>query len=155
MSAFSKHVRYSPASQFLLQIEEVKRRLERFNLRAESGSFLASCTVNDGTGSSSASSDRLVTRDFFLKLVVAGAFYPNYFIRHVSDDREQSLRYKQKDMHSRDPLTTVYLRGSFFRCVLADLYKRVCPSVGRSVGYAFVETGISCIFLLGLDKSSL
>ena len=78
--------------------------MERFNLRAEGSSNLFSST--DG-----GSTDRLVTRDFFIKLLVAAAFYPNYFVRQAADDPGQALRLKQKDMNNHDPHTTVYLRG--------------------------------------------
>ena len=86
----------------------MKRRLERFGLHSTNAqSSLAAEEPSDG------SVDPVLSRDFFLKILIAGAFYPNFFVRHstAADDRAETLRHKQKDMNNHDPLTTVYLRG--------------------------------------------
>lgn len=47
---------------------------------------------------------------FIIKIIIAGAFYPNYFVK-FPHNVEDSKRYVKKSLVSRDPMTTVILRG--------------------------------------------
>ncbi|XP_033332718.2 tudor domain containing 9 protein spindle E [Megalopta genalis] len=49
-------------------------------------------------------------RPFVLKFVIAGAFYPNYFIKHVPDAQEKEYA-GIKLLNGLDPSTTVYVQG--------------------------------------------
>ncbi|XP_076656930.1 tudor domain containing 9 protein spindle E isoform X2 [Halictus rubicundus] len=49
-------------------------------------------------------------RPIVLKFVIAGAFYPNYFVRHVPDVQEHELA-GVKLLNGLDPATTVYVQG--------------------------------------------
>lgn len=51
-----------------------------------------------------------IDRDFVLKVVLAGAFYPNYFVKRM----QNSEIHKENiimSLGSLDPMKTVYLRG--------------------------------------------
>lgn len=51
-----------------------------------------------------------VNRSFVLKFIIAGAFYPNYFIKfpHNINERKQDI---EKMLAFRDPMNTIVLRG--------------------------------------------
>ncbi|TGZ53458.1 probable ATP-dependent RNA helicase spindle-E isoform X1 [Temnothorax longispinosus] len=51
-----------------------------------------------------------VDRDFVLKLVLAGAFYPNYFVKRLQNQETYEENISMT-LGSLDPMKTVYLRG--------------------------------------------
>lgn len=50
-------------------------------------------------------------RNMILKVCIAGAFYPNYFLRSSCISREEQERQIFHDMNGRDPTKTVFYRG--------------------------------------------
>ncbi|XP_072756559.1 probable ATP-dependent RNA helicase spindle-E isoform X2 [Anoplolepis gracilipes] len=77
-------------------VNEIVQRLLKFGIEESIG---ASKTIWQGTD-----------RDFALQVILAGAFYPNYFVK-----RMQNLEiYKENimmNLGTLDPMTTIYLKG--------------------------------------------
>jgi hypothetical protein len=81
---------------------EVLKRLSHFNIHPSREHAILDSQA-----------DSFITRDFFLKIIIAGAFYPNYFVRMPPADPKETKRYKRKEMNNHNPHTTVYLKGQF------------------------------------------
>lgn len=70
-------------------VNELKKRLEKFNIRV------------------SQEPRRMNAKEYLiLKIIIAGAFYPYYFVQEETDEKEIS-----KQISNKDPLTTVEIRG--------------------------------------------
>lgn len=102
-----------------IQINEIKCRLERINITSEKGVNAVHWDDNE--------------KSIILKVVIAGAFYPNLFARSsaISDDY---TRTAFSSIGTRDPRNTIYLTG-FDRDRVRDLYK-------KSIKHVFIENGI-------------
>lgn len=100
-------------------IAEMTQRLDILGIRQPSGRHAIHWTAAE--------------KSIVLKCVIAGAFYPNYFMRmpfHQENDREA-----HKELCGRDPNTTVFFRG-FNHKHIGALYtrniKRIFADVVRS-----------------------
>lgn len=102
-----------------IQIKEIKSRLERMNIKAGQG------LNNVQWGDSE--------KSIILKVVISGAFYPNFFARSSinSDDYTHSAF---KSIGARDPRNTIYYTG-FDREHLRYLYK-------TPIKHVFIENGV-------------
>lgn len=80
-------------------------------------------------------------RPFVLKIVIAGAFYPNYFIKNTFDmENEFNERMGIKLLGGLDPSKTVYLPGwplkqpgLLYARRIQDIFKQNLTSVGRVI----------------------
>ncbi|KAK9299728.1 hypothetical protein QLX08_007354 [Tetragonisca angustula] len=80
-------------------------------------------------------------RPFVLKIVIAGAFYPNYFIKNTFDmENEFNERMGIKLLGGLDPSRTVYLSGwpskqpgLLYARRIQDIFKQNLTSVGRVI----------------------
>ncbi|XP_050300294.1 probable ATP-dependent RNA helicase spindle-E [Anthonomus grandis grandis] len=79
-----------------LLITEIKERLNRLQLKETSGPGKVELSI--------------VEKPTVLKVVMAGAFYPNYFIKS-SEGNPNAEREAVKVVGSRDPFCTVYFTG--------------------------------------------
>ena len=86
-------LQYRRIREVFHQIEELKDRLSHFNLRSDDSDYW----------SETESAER---QEFILKVIMAGAFYPNYFFQTVSDEASAV-----KDMSQLDPARTVMFTG--------------------------------------------
>lgn len=91
-----------------VQIAEIKKRLERMNITSGQGSSRVQWNDNE--------------KSIILKVVIAGAFYPNVFAR-VSLNSDDYTRDAFQSIGTRDPRNTVYYKG-FDRDHLRWLYKK-------------------------------
>lgn len=104
-----------------VQINEIKCRLERINIK--SGQGVNAVQWNDNE------------KSIILKVVIAGAFYPNLFARSAAiPDSDDYTRSAFSSIGTRDPRNTIYLTG-FDRDRVRDLYK-------KSIKHVFIENGI-------------
>lgn len=79
-------------------VTELTMKLRNFGIEETMGSSKStweSCTIEQA---------------FIIKIIIAGAFYPNYFVKFPSKV-EDCKRYVERALAYRDPLTTVILRG--------------------------------------------
>ncbi|XP_076442541.1 ATP-dependent RNA helicase TDRD9-like [Babylonia areolata] len=109
-------------------VRELSNRLEKFNLiRVRPRSDPTSHKVHMEEPGQMSPKDSL-----FLKIVICGAFYPNYFCKKPVDEREA-----MKTLCNHDPLNTVVVRGLpqnqglLYRDHMIDLFKRCCPRDAR------------------------
>lgn len=80
-------------------------------------------------------------RPFVLKIVIAGAFYPNYFIKNTFDmGNELNEHMGIKLLGGLDPSRTVYLQGwpvkqpgLLYACRIQNIFKQNLTSVGRVI----------------------
>lgn len=87
-------------------VNELRKRLLNSGLREQTG--LTPIQISDNE------------RKIMLKVVIAGAFYPNYFAREIPN----AYQYEHDAFHKmggRDPRTTVFLTG-FKRDYIRELY---------------------------------
>ncbi|XP_050083849.1 probable ATP-dependent RNA helicase spindle-E [Anopheles aquasalis] len=64
-------------------------------------------------------------KPIILKLIMAGAFYPNYFlVSRVTNDNDESKRNTYSVVGNRDPFSTVYLSGFEHRTHIGPLYRQ-------------------------------
>ncbi|XP_076283323.1 tudor domain containing 9 protein spindle E isoform X2 [Lasioglossum baleicum] len=77
-------------------ITELTRRLERLGIKESEGVNKVIWKEDE--------------RPIVLKFVIAGAFYPNYFVKHVLDT-EMNEHAGIKLLNGLDPATTVYVQG--------------------------------------------
>lgn len=101
------------------QINEIKYRLERINIKSEQGVNAVQWNDNE--------------KSVILKVVIAGAFYPNIFERS-SLNSENYSNTAFRDIGTRDPRNTIYFSG-FDRDRIRDLYK-------KSIKNIFIQNGI-------------
>lgn len=78
-------------------ISEINTRLQPFNLTPTEGVHRLHLSPRD--------------KNTLLKVCIAGAFYPNYFLRASSISREDSERRMFHELNGRDPSNTIYYRG--------------------------------------------
>uniref|UniRef100_A0A182P258 Probable ATP-dependent RNA helicase spindle-E n=1 Tax=Anopheles epiroticus TaxID=199890 RepID=A0A182P258_9DIPT len=90
-------------------VQEITVRLKMANVRVVSGARNARW------------SDR--ERTVVLKVVMAGAFYPNYFIPASVTDREVGDRMVYTEIGGRDPFSTVYFSGFDHANYIGPLYR--------------------------------
>lgn len=99
-------------------VKDLHLRLKRLQLKAMShGNF----NWTDGE------------KNIILKVVISGAFYPNYFLRS-SPNRTQNEREMYHMLDGREPTKTVYLKG-FDNKFLRNIY-------AQSIKQQFVEHGV-------------
>ncbi|XP_060520924.1 probable ATP-dependent RNA helicase spindle-E [Cylas formicarius] len=79
-----------------LLIMEIKQRLERMEIKETDGP--GKVTLGD------------TEKPMVLKVIVAGAFYPNFFIK-TPDSSQMTEREAVKTVGGRDPFSTVYFTG--------------------------------------------
>lgn len=80
-----------------VQVNELKARLEKMNIKA-------SHNINDIEWNAN-------EKAIILKVVIAGAFYPNYFVRASSVKCDDPANDLFRAIGTRDPRTTVYYTG--------------------------------------------
>lgn len=102
-----------------IQINEIKSRLERMKIKAGQG--VNNVQWNDNE------------KSIILKVVISGAFYPNYFTRS-SINSDEYTRTAFQSIGARDPRNTIYYTG-FDREHLRYLYKKPIKNV-------FIENGV-------------
>lgn len=100
------------------RIEELSMRLERLDIVAEDGAKRVHWNQID--------------KSIILKTVIAGAFYPNYFVRTSAED--DFLRNAFRSIDGHDPRNTVYFKG-FPRNNIRCLYSKAMKDI-------FVQNGI-------------
>ncbi|KAL7306698.1 hypothetical protein TKK_0001370 [Trichogramma kaykai] len=76
-------------------IEDITLRLQKLGIKETEGS--EKVVIDDIKG-------------FILKIVIAGAFYPNYFVK-ITSDAEHQNKEATRTLGGLDPSRTVYLRG--------------------------------------------
>ncbi|KAK2190456.1 hypothetical protein NP493_81g02000 [Ridgeia piscesae] len=109
-------------------IDDLKKRLAMFNIRVPTGPAVRRSTY------AHTPEGQLV-----LKMVLCGAFYPNYFVKGESDE-EEAMRF----MSGRNPFTTVMVKGlpsnqgALYRENLENMFSR-CDGV-RKPKIHFEET---------------
>lgn len=97
-------------------VDELTDRLDRLGMRTRAGRQAVNWSPAE--------------RSIVLKCVIAGAFYPNYFMRmpfHQEDDRDA-----HKELCDRDPATTVFFRG-FHNRYIGALYVQAIKDMFRDV----------------------
>uniref|UniRef100_A0A182VKH7 Probable ATP-dependent RNA helicase spindle-E n=1 Tax=Anopheles merus TaxID=30066 RepID=A0A182VKH7_ANOME len=90
-------------------VQEITMRLKTANIRVVSGANNARWTDRE--------------RTVVLKVVMAGAFYPNYFIPTCVTDRELSDRMVYTEIGGRDPFSTVFFCGFDHSNYIGPLYR--------------------------------
>lgn len=96
-----------------VQVNEIKMRLERMNIKSGIGSNYVQWNENE--------------KVIILKVVIAGGFYPNYFARNSLDIDD----YANKAFHcigTRDPRNTVYFTSfdrEHVRCLYTKSVKKI------------------------------
>ena len=75
------------------QVEELKNRLHHFNIRSDDSDYWSETESSE-------------EQQFILKVVMAGAFYPNYFLQSVSDEASAV-----KEMSQLDPARHIMFSG--------------------------------------------
>lgn len=78
-------------------VEEIKRRLVPFKLDSVDGVARVNLSTRH--------------KNIILKVCIAGAFYPNYFLRASCISKEERERQIFHDLNGRDPTNTVFYRG--------------------------------------------
>lgn len=102
-----------------VQINEIKCRLERMNIK--SGQGVNSIQWDDNE------------KSIILKVVIAGAFYPNFFVRS-SINSDDYIKTAFQSIGTRDPRNTIYYMG-FDRDHIRSLYK-------KSIKHVFIQNGV-------------
>ncbi|XP_014218536.1 probable ATP-dependent RNA helicase spindle-E isoform X2 [Copidosoma floridanum] len=123
-------------------VGELTQRLERLGIKETTG--LKKLVIDD------------LDRSFVLKIVIAGAFYPNYFIRSQSGYFENDGTYGARGLGGLDPTRTVYLQGwkmdhpgKLYAKRIQELFKDIVPSHEQ----ALVEfDGSSRIYIMFSDE---
>uniref|UniRef100_A0A8W7PTX5 Uncharacterized protein n=1 Tax=Anopheles coluzzii TaxID=1518534 RepID=A0A8W7PTX5_ANOCL len=90
-------------------VQEITMRLKTANIRVVSGANNARWTDRE--------------RTVVLKVVMAGAFYPNYFIPTCVTDRELSDKMVYTEIGGRDPFSTVFFCGFDHSNYIGPLYR--------------------------------
>uniref|UniRef100_A0A182JZG9 Probable ATP-dependent RNA helicase spindle-E n=1 Tax=Anopheles christyi TaxID=43041 RepID=A0A182JZG9_9DIPT len=90
-------------------VHEITMRLQMANIRVVRGANNARWTDRE--------------RTVVLKVVMAGAFYPNYFIPTCVTDRELSDRMVYTEIGGRDPFSTVFFCGFDHNNYIGPLYR--------------------------------
>lgn len=102
-----------------VQVNEIKRRLERMKITSTAGTNRVQWNDNE--------------KPIILKVIIAGGFYPNFFTR-TSNDIDDYSQTAFQCIGTRDPRNTVYYTG-FDREHIRCLYKKPIKQV-------FIEHGI-------------
>ena len=81
-----------------------------------------------------------VDRGFVLKVVIAGAFYPNYFVRTYAPSLEGDETQGTRELGGLDPTRTVYLQGwkpdhpgRLYAKRIQELFKNVVPMYDQAL----------------------
>ncbi|KAG4067051.1 hypothetical protein HA402_000042 [Bradysia odoriphaga] len=75
-------------------IKEIKERLDRFGIKDNEDTNRTNWTATE--------------KSIILKVVIAGAFYPNYFVHSTSETEQREIC---RVLNGRDPSNTVYFTG--------------------------------------------
>lgn len=78
-------------------IDEIQRRLFPFNIKEDAAVNRIGLSVHH--------------KNMILKVCIAGAFYPNYFLRASCISSEEQERQIYHELNGRDPTSTIYYRG--------------------------------------------
>lgn len=81
--------------EWKLLVQDITQRLARLGIRQD-----------EATVSSVPETERAM----ILKIIICGAFYPNYFVRN-SEGGKSNEKTAVRELGGRDPFTTVYFRG--------------------------------------------
>ncbi|KAJ8674355.1 hypothetical protein QAD02_005617 [Eretmocerus hayati] len=102
-------------------IRELTMRLERLGIKETVGSEKVQMDDTD--------------RGLILKIVIAGAFYPNYFIRNTPADLNEEKIRSVKELGGLDPTRTVFLHGwkfghpgKLYARRIQEVFKGVLPN---------------------------
>ena len=113
-------------------VTELSKRLERINILPTPPSAPSGDSEHDVTMS------RIHEEECILKFIIAGAFYPNYFIRQARDEHE-SL----KELCGLNPFTTVMLsgvpsdQGPLYKDQINAVFQKHLPTVQCETKYHF------------------
>ncbi|CAH0550541.1 unnamed protein product [Brassicogethes aeneus] len=91
------YVSFKGMKEWTLLISEIKSRLNSFNIVDTGGQRRRNLTETE--------------KPTVLKVIMCGAFYPNYFIRSSECHRENEEKEHVRAVGGRNPLRTVYLTG--------------------------------------------
>lgn len=80
-----------------VQVNELKARLEQMNIQPSNNTNHLQWNANE--------------KAIILKVVIAGAFYPNYFVQKSSVKSDDQANDLYRSIGTRDPRTTVYYTG--------------------------------------------
>lgn len=94
--AKSNYINLRFLREWSLLVKEMKERLSKMGIKESSGPGCVNLTQSE--------------LPLVLKVVIAGAFYPNYFKR-CKNSAEMDQREAVKEVGGRDPFTTVYLKN--------------------------------------------
>lgn len=122
-----------------VKIHEIKCRLERMNIKCGQGVNSIQWDDNE--------------KSIILKVVIAGAFYPNFFARSlVNSDDYTKIAFQS--IGTRDPRNTVYFTG-FDRDHVRSLYKTSIRNVfiENQVVPKEMENNIKVNFEFGSNKT--
>lgn len=105
-----------------VRVNELKARLEKMNIQPSNSTNDIEWNANE--------------KAIILKVVIAGAFYPNYFVRTSSVKSDDPANDLFKAIGSRDPRTTVYYTG-FPREFCRQLYIKSIKEI--FIGHGVVD----------------
>jgi ATP-dependent RNA helicase TDRD9 len=88
-------------------VDEIKDRLENLGLKESQGPMRVNWTQKE--------------QAIILKIIIAGAFYPHYFVK--TNTGLMAERQAYADLGCRDPFSTIYFRG-FETKYFAPLYQK-------------------------------
>ncbi|KAI0215243.1 ATP-dependent RNA helicase TDRD9 [Lamellibrachia satsuma] len=131
--AMHNYIQLRRIKEVAILIEDLKKRLAKFNIRVPTGPAVRRSTY------AHTPEGQLV-----LKMVLCGAFYPNYFVKGESDE-EEAMRF----MSGRNPFTTVMVKGlpsnqgALYRGNLENMFTRCDgvrkPKIHFEESRAFIE----------------
>lgn len=120
-----------------VQVNELKVRLKAMNIEPSNSTNHTQWNVNE--------------KAIILKVVIAGAFYPNYFVRTSSVKCDDSANEMFKSIGTRDPRTTVYYTG-FPREYCRQLYIKSIKEI--FIGHGVVDRNDADRIRVNFDPNS-
>ncbi|XP_053680690.1 probable ATP-dependent RNA helicase spindle-E [Anopheles nili] len=104
------HLDLKSLSEMAELVQEIKMRLAKLNIRSMTGAKRVNWTRRE--------------KSVVLKVVMAGAFYPHYFIPVSMNESEMGDRKVYMEVGGRDPFSTVFFSGFEHANYIGPLYRQ-------------------------------